>query len=83
MKYTVSILAICFLSFILIFNGCGSDVEESIAPNEIPETITSENSQTQNENLSEYFSINIIGNGTYQRNGAPYPPLEYDIELIS
>jgi len=81
MKNFLSIILL--LSIVIIFNGCSSDVEESIAPNEIPETITSENSQIQNENLSEYFSINIIGNGTYQRNGAPYPPLEYDIELIS
>ena len=30
-----------------------------------------------------YFPVNIIGNGTYQRSGSPYPPLNFNIELIS
>jgi PBP1b-binding outer membrane lipoprotein LpoB len=51
MKNFLSIILL--LSIVIIFNGCSSDVEESIAPNEIPETITSENSQIQNENLSD------------------------------
>ena len=33
--------------------------------------------------IENYFSINVIGNGTYQRPNSPYPPLEYEIELIS
>jgi hypothetical protein len=30
-----------------------------------------------------YFSIRFEGNGVYQRPNSPYPPLEYQIELIS
>lgn len=33
--------------------------------------------------IENYFPINVIGNGTYQRLNSPYPPLEYEIELIS
>ena len=33
--------------------------------------------------IENYFSINVIGNGTYQRSKSPYPPLDYNIELIS
>lgn len=65
MRASLSHLIIAFLSFILVY-GCSTEEETQ--------------SESENQTSDEYFPVNIIGNGTYQKNGSPYPPLSYSKE---
>jgi len=67
-----------------LFTGWSGDIGD-IEPTENPIQLSIIESKTVTATfqIETYFSINVIGNGTYQRLNSPYPPLEYEIELIS
>ena len=76
--------------FILVFSCSTEEVQDTTPPPSIiqtpqPEPETEDETQTESENQpdEQYFPVNIICNGTYQRSGSPYPPLYFNIDLIS
>ena len=90
MKFSISLFSICVMLFILVFSCSTEEVQDTTPPPSIiqtpqPEPETEDETQTESENQpdEQYFPVNIIGNGTYQRSGSPYPPLYFNIDLIS
>ena len=79
MKFSKSLFSFCILSFILVLSCSTEEVQDTTPPPSIIQTPQPETPAP----IENYFSINVIGNGTYQRPNSPYPPLEYEIELIS
>jgi len=63
------------------WSGDIGDIEPTENPIQL--NIIESKTVTATFQIENYFSINVIGNGTYQRLNSPYPPLEYEIELIS
>ena len=63
------------------WSGDIGDIEPTENPIQL--NIIESKTVTATFEIENYFSINVIGNGTYQRLNSPYPPLEYEIELIS
>ena len=63
------------------WSGDIGDIEPTENPIQL--NIIESKTVTATFQMENYFSINVIGNGTYQRLNSPYPPLEYEIELIS
>jgi len=77
MKFSLS-----FFLLLVFLYSCSSEEGETLPP---PASVqeSQEESSTEESSIQEYFSVRFVGNGTYQRENSPYPPLEYSIELLS
>ena len=84
MKFSLSLLSTCVLSFILIY-GCSTEEEESVAPvvqtpqpepEQEEETQSETDNQTQDDTSNESGDIDSDGDGVVDSEDAwPYNPL--------
>ena len=78
MKKTYYPLAFALTVFITLCSCSGE--EGDTTP---PTTMHQLSSEPEPPAPTQYFPVNVIGNGTYQRGESPYSPLNFNIELIS